>query len=618
MKPDVYTQVTESLIAALEKGVRPWMQPWNADHATGKISRPLRHNGQPYAGVNVLMLWMEATAKGYSAPIWMTFRQAQTLGAHVRKGEHGSLVVYANTLTKTETNDQTGEDEEKEIPFMKGYTVFNVEQIEGLPAHYYAIATPPTLEAGQRDAAAERFFKATGADIRHNGHRAFYAIGPDHIQMPPFEFFKDPESYYATLAHECTHWTRHPSRLDRDLGRKKWGDAGYAMEELVAEIGSAFLCAALGLTPEVRDDHAAYIESWLGVLKGDRRAIFTAASHAQKAADFLHSLQPAPTPETERTPTTPPVTLPTTVEDAAAGPSASDRMDRMARSSPPRRVTRPTERPRQEPTADSNGDGNDSGNGNGNGSGSLLAFPDRGPWGNAGYRGNCSGHLYRMLFETLHPQVFTDPTVGSGASVEVARELGIEAYGLDLHSGFNLLKQRILDVVGKPSDLVMSHPPYHNLIVYSGCVWGTEPHPDDLSRCATEDEFLDKLIVVMKNQRHATKPGGYYGTLIGDVRRNGRYSSYQAELLTRCPKRELRAVLIKQQFNTTSDRKSYPLSLPRIMHEYVILWQKAHAVSVPVSAPPRAASPTEPTLPEPPPRSSPQGGLFPPHPEPGG
>lgn len=226
----------------------------------------------------------------------MTFKQAQELGGHVRKGEKGSLVVYANTLTKTEHNDNTGEDEEHKIPFMKGYTVFNVEQIDELPAHYYATAQEPQIDAGQRLDHVEQFFKNTGATIRHGGNQASYNIGTDSVQMPPFEFFKDPESYYATLSHECTHWTRHPSRLDRDFGRKKWGDEGYAMEELVAEMGSAFLSADLGLTPEVREDHAAYLSSWLKVLKEDKRAIFSAAAHAQRAAELLHSLQPSPAP----------------------------------------------------------------------------------------------------------------------------------------------------------------------------------------------------------------------------------------------------------------------------------------------------------------------------------
>jgi antirestriction protein ArdC len=302
MSTDVYTRVTDRIVAALEQGVHPWMQPWNAEHAAGRITRPLRHNGLPYSGINVVMLWMEAQEKGYNAPIWMTFRQAQELGGHVRKGEHGAQVVYANRITRTETDEATGEEVEHAIPFMKGYTVFNVEQIDDLPAHYYATAQAPTLDVGQRLAAVEGFFAHTGAAIRHGGNRAFYAVGPDYVQMPPFEFFKDPESYYATLAHETTHWTRHPTRLDRDFGRKRWGDEGYAMEELVAELGSAFLCADLGITPEVRDDHAAYIKSWLKVLKADKRAVFSAAAHAQRAAEYLHGLQPAPAPEPETVP----------------------------------------------------------------------------------------------------------------------------------------------------------------------------------------------------------------------------------------------------------------------------------------------------------------------------
>jgi antirestriction protein ArdC len=170
---------------------------------------------------------------------------------------------------------------------MKGYTVFNVEQIDGLPDRYHATLAAPVRSDAERNAQLDAFFAATDATIRHGGNRAYYAIHFDWIQMPPFESFHDTESYYATLAHEITHWTRHPSRLNRDLGRKQWGDAGYAMEELVAEIGSAFLCAELGITPNVREDHAAYIASWFQVLKDDKKAIFTAASHAQKAADFL-------------------------------------------------------------------------------------------------------------------------------------------------------------------------------------------------------------------------------------------------------------------------------------------------------------------------------------------
>jgi len=293
MKTDVYDRITAQIVQALEQGVRPWLKPWNAEHAAGRITRPLRSNGIPYQGINVIMLWSEAVAKGYSAPIWMTFKQALELGGHVRKGEHGSLVVYASSITRTETDSETGEEAERDIHFMKGYTVFNVEQVEELPAHYYAPAAP-RLDPVARIDHAERFFAATGAAIGHGGNRAFYSPAADCVQMPPFETFRDAESYYATLAHECTHWTKHPSRLDRDFGRKKWGDEGYAMEELVAELGSAFIAADLDLTPEVREDHASYIASWLKVLKSDKRAIFTAASHAQRAADFLHGLQDKP------------------------------------------------------------------------------------------------------------------------------------------------------------------------------------------------------------------------------------------------------------------------------------------------------------------------------------
>ena len=220
----------------------------------------------------------------------MTFKQALELNAHVRKGEKGSLVVYANTFTRTE-EDADGQEVEREIPFLKGYTVFNVEQIEGLPEHYYA-KPEPKFTAVERIEHAEAFFAATRADIRYRGGRAYYAQEADYIQMPPIESFRDAESFYATLAHETTHWTKHPSRLERDFGRKTWGDEGYAREELVAELGAAFLCADLELTPEVRDDHASYIATWLTVLKNDNRAIFQAAAHAQRAVDYLHKLQP--------------------------------------------------------------------------------------------------------------------------------------------------------------------------------------------------------------------------------------------------------------------------------------------------------------------------------------
>ncbi len=291
-KGDVYTRITDKIITDLEKGVRPWMKPWSADHAAGRITRPLRHNGIPYRGINIIMLWSASVAKGFSCPLWLTFKQALELGGTVRKGESGELVVYANSITRTEAKED-GTEEEREIPFLKGYTVFNAEQCEGLPAQYYARAEPNASTPAQRIDAADAFFAATGADIRHGGTRAYYAQSADYVQMPPFETFRDAESHAATLAHELTHWTKHDKRLARDMGRVKWGDEGYAREELVAELGAAFLCADLGITPEVREDHAAYIASWLEVLKGDKRFVFSAASQAQRAVDYLHGLQAA-------------------------------------------------------------------------------------------------------------------------------------------------------------------------------------------------------------------------------------------------------------------------------------------------------------------------------------
>lgn len=289
LKKDIYARVTDKIIADLERGVPTWLKPWSAEHAAGKISRPLRHNGTPYQGMNILLLWGEAMEKGYTALIWMTYKQAQELGAQVRKGETSALVIYANKLTRTETGEN-GEEAEQEIPFMKGYSVFNVEQVEGLPAHYYAKPEHP-LPLSERLDHAERFLTNTGATIRHGGNKAYYSPSQDLVQMPPFEAFRDKESYYATALHELTHWTSHKIRLDRSFNAKKFGDHGYAREELVAELGAAFLSADLGITPDVREDHAAYLDNWLRVLQEDKRAIFSAAAHAQRAADFLQGLQ---------------------------------------------------------------------------------------------------------------------------------------------------------------------------------------------------------------------------------------------------------------------------------------------------------------------------------------
>ena len=286
-KQDIYTRITNQIVSHLEHGVRPWIKPWNAEHTAGRISRPLRHNGKPYRGINVLSLWSSAMAQNFAAPIWMTFKQATELDGQVRKGEKGSLVVYADSITRKETDQETGDEVEREIPFLKGYTVFNVEQIDGLPAVYYAKATQH-LDPVRRIERADGYYVALGAVIGHGGNRAYYSITKDTIQMPLFASFRDAESYYATLAHECIHWTGSTSRLNRDFGGHRFASAGYAVEELVAELGAAFLCADLELSLEPREDHASYIASWLEVLAQDNRAVFTAAAHAERAAEYIH------------------------------------------------------------------------------------------------------------------------------------------------------------------------------------------------------------------------------------------------------------------------------------------------------------------------------------------
>jgi antirestriction protein ArdC len=291
-RADIYARITERIVADLEKGTRPWVQPWNAGTAAGRITRPLRHNGQPYTGLNVLLLWSEAMARGFSSAIWMTFRQARELGAHVRKGEGGSTVVYASRFTKTEV-DAAGGEIERDIPFLKAYTVFNCEQIEGLPDHYCQRPEPP-VDPLVRIEHADRFYANTGAMIRHGGSKAFYAARSDSIQMPDLRCFRDAESYVAVLGHECIHWAGAPHRLNRDLSRYHTDQTERAREELIADIGASFLCADLGIVPELepRPDHASYVASWLKLLDGDRRAIFQAAAHAQRAVTYLHDLQP--------------------------------------------------------------------------------------------------------------------------------------------------------------------------------------------------------------------------------------------------------------------------------------------------------------------------------------
>ena len=289
---DIYARITEKIVADLGKGGRPWVQPWSAAKGADCVSRPLRHNGQPYCGMNVLLLWSEAIARGFQSSTWMTFKQALELGGAVRRGETGTMVVFASRFTKSNV-DASGDESGREIPFLKAYTVFNVAQIDGLPDRYYAAAAP-TNDAHERIARADAFFANTGAIVRHGGAKAYYSPTSDHIQMPPFASFRDAASYAAVLSHELVHWTAAPERLNRDLSRYAKERTERAREELIAELGSCFLCADLGVTPELdpREDHASYIGAWLEVLANDKRAIFQAAAHAQRATGFLHDLQP--------------------------------------------------------------------------------------------------------------------------------------------------------------------------------------------------------------------------------------------------------------------------------------------------------------------------------------
>lgn len=274
--------ITDKIIAAIEAGTPPWRQPWTGGASGATL--PLRHNGEPYRGINVLVLWAAASRMGYVSDKWMTFNQAKDLGGCVRKGERASKVLKYGTIEK---EDEAGE--EKAISYLKDYAVFNADQIDGLPAEYYREPAEAGRDLGTRpNAELDGFFGATGARVETTTEpRAYYRPISDHIHMPPVETFHTVAGYYATLAHELIHWTGAKHRLDR-LGRFSDRKA-YAFEELVAEIGNCFLCARLGLAPDFGQS-AAYAAGWLSAMKSDNRAIFRAASEAQKAVDFILTL----------------------------------------------------------------------------------------------------------------------------------------------------------------------------------------------------------------------------------------------------------------------------------------------------------------------------------------
>jgi antirestriction protein ArdC len=286
-RADVYQEVTDQMIAMIEAGTRPWSKSWNGA-STPNI--PLRSTGVPYRGINVLALWVAAMTKGYASPHWLTFKQALALGGCVRKGEKGSTVVYANKIdVHDDKDDQGGDDGRRQVAFLKRYTVFNAEQIDGIEAKYPAPA--PIIAAtnlDERDAELDALFGRVPVTLKHHGSQPYYQPSSDHVVMPEFADFHTSDDYYSTLAHELCHATGHVDRLARpSLMSTKRED--YAREELVAELGAAFVSGAIGIKLHDREDHAAYLANWLSALRNDKRCIFTAATQAQAAADWLLS-----------------------------------------------------------------------------------------------------------------------------------------------------------------------------------------------------------------------------------------------------------------------------------------------------------------------------------------
>lgn len=277
---DIAQEVTDKILAQLEAGAAPWVKPWRAIPGAGM---PYNYaTGAPYSGTNVMLLWMAQAAADYPTAQWLTFNQAKALGGNVRKGETGTLAVYYGTAQRKDENGEV----EGAYRFLKGFTVFNVAQCEGLPEK----AAPEgrvAAAAMERDEWADAFLGATLADIRYGEDKAAYYPGKDRIGMPSFESFETSDHFYATGFHELVHWTGAEKRLNRDL-KGKFGAENYAAEELVAELGAAFLCAEFGFDGDLR--HAGYIQSWIKLLKDDKHAFTRAASAASKAHQYLRGL----------------------------------------------------------------------------------------------------------------------------------------------------------------------------------------------------------------------------------------------------------------------------------------------------------------------------------------
>ncbi|PWC39350.1 zincin-like metallopeptidase domain-containing protein [Azospirillum sp. TSO35-2] len=293
-RTSLYAEITARIIAELEAGRLPWVQPWGTPAAAAPLGLPRNAaTGRAYTGVNVLILWGAVVARGFSGQGWLTFRQSLALGGHVRKGERGTTVVYADRFIPDDERRRARdtEDEPQAIPFLKRFTVFNCDQCEGLPEGI-AVAPPPIPE-GLILPRAEALIRASGIEFRIGGTRAFYSPQHDYVQIPPPQAFFEPVNWHRTALHELSHSSGHQERLNRDLSGS-FGSRKYAFEELIAEISAAYLCAALGIVPTVR--HADYLGAWLDVLRGDDHAIVRAASQASKAADYLLGFLPETVP----------------------------------------------------------------------------------------------------------------------------------------------------------------------------------------------------------------------------------------------------------------------------------------------------------------------------------
>jgi len=277
---DIYTRVTDEIIAAIEGGAGRAGIPW---HSTGaRLFEPLNAVSQrPYRGINVVILWAVARHRQYASPLWATYKQWRDLGAQVQKGEKATeIVLWKQTGGMEEESDEETETRRPKL-FARGFSVFNIAQVTG-----YAPEPPPELSESERCERAETFFRSLDMKLCHEGNQPHYDIDADRVVMPEFRRFKRAAYYYSVLAHETIHWTGAPKRLARKLG-ERFGSHSYAAEELIAELGAAFLAARFGTFGESKQQNAAYLSSWLRLFKSDKRAMFTAASKAQQAVDWL-------------------------------------------------------------------------------------------------------------------------------------------------------------------------------------------------------------------------------------------------------------------------------------------------------------------------------------------